>query len=181
MQGQQDSPLTAEGQAQARRMGLALRALKDQHGGVWRIIASPLGRTRATAALIAEVLGLEAEPVLDDRLMEVGFGSWEGLTRAEIALRHPETAGLKGLFLACPDGEPYARVAARMGAFLAEHDRDDGVHRVVVSHGGSGRVMRGVYGNLPVESLPGLDAPQDAFFRLSRGRIERIAAQDEPA
>lgn len=181
MQGQQDSPLTPEGEAQARQMGLRLRALKDQHGGEWRIIASPLGRTRATATLIAEALGLTADPVLDDRLIEVGFGSWEGLTRTEIARRHPETAGLKGLFLACPDGEPYAQVAARMAAFLAEHDQADGVHRVVVSHGGSGRVMRGVYGKLPVESLPGLEAPQDAFFRLAEGRIERVAALDEPA
>ena len=50
-QGRLDSPLTPLGEAQARRVGAQLRALAADLGGVWAIDASPLGRTRRTAAL----------------------------------------------------------------------------------------------------------------------------------
>jgi probable phosphoglycerate mutase len=45
---------------------------------------------------------------------------------------------------------------------------------IAVSHGMTGRVLRGVYAGLPAEHLLGLGAPQDAVFRLRAGRIERI-------
>ena len=53
---------------QARAMGATLKALLDAPRG-WRIVASPLGRTQATAALISQALGGVAEvghDVLDD-------------------------------------------------------------------------------------------------------------------
>ncbi len=43
------------------------------------IVASPVLRTRETAELLAKQLGLTPDRVLfDERLREVGFGSWEG-------------------------------------------------------------------------------------------------------
>ena len=57
-------------------------------GTVDVIVASPLGRARNTAEVIAAQLGIG--PVLTiDGLMERAAGEWEGLTRAEIDERFP--------------------------------------------------------------------------------------------
>jgi probable phosphoglycerate mutase len=81
--------------------------------------------------------------------------------------------------MVCPDGETFDALSGRLSAWLSEVDETDGVHRVVVSHGGSGRVLRGLYAGLPRETLPTLPVPQDAIFRLHGGRIDQIDC--EPA
>jgi len=53
------------------------------------MLTSPLRRARETADLIAERLGLGA-PVVDPRLVEIDYGTWEGLTQAEVRLRWPD-------------------------------------------------------------------------------------------
>src|SRR5580700_127978 len=82
------------GRYQGRRES-ALSALGIQHGFALaegfahadpppeRIIASPLQRTRATAAFVAERLNLAVET--DDALIEIAHGTWEGRLRDEIA------------------------------------------------------------------------------------------------
>ncbi|MCH7942426.1 MAG: histidine phosphatase family protein [Proteobacteria bacterium] len=70
MQGQLDSPLTARGEAQALRIGETLCELLD--GVDFELVASPLGRTRATAAIIARALDRDPEAMTtDERLMEM--------------------------------------------------------------------------------------------------------------
>jgi probable phosphoglycerate mutase len=54
LQGQLDSPLTAEGIAQARTMGERLIG-----SGVRIVCSSPLGRALRTAVIIAERLGAD--------------------------------------------------------------------------------------------------------------------------
>ena len=103
-QGRLDSPLTELGEAQARRVGVRLRALAAEVGGDWVVDASPLGRTRRTAELVAEGMGLAVRRH-DPRLAEVDFGPWEGLTRDEIVALRPDLAEAKAFFLRCPDGE----------------------------------------------------------------------------
>ena len=53
------------------------------------LLASPLRRTRESAEILGERLGVEV--VVDEGLVEAGFGSWEGLTYAEVRQRDPET------------------------------------------------------------------------------------------
>ena len=74
LQGHSDSPLTSEGRAQAMRSGAILRAhLK----GVPRIIASPLGRTQATAHIIAQCIGRPADTSeTEPRRAELRLVSW---------------------------------------------------------------------------------------------------------
>ncbi len=80
LQGQQDSPLTARGRAQARAHGALLKTLIAEPEA-WRVVASPLGRTMDTARLACAELGLpEAAIETDPRLKEIAFGDWEGLT-----------------------------------------------------------------------------------------------------
>lgn len=176
-QGRKDSPLTDLGRRQAARMGAQLAALKAEAGGHWTLTASPLGRAQASAEIIAQALDLPV--TLDERLVEVGFGAWEGLTRAEINARHPEVIGRASLFMAAPDGETYEALESRLSAWLSEIDLTDGVHRVVVTHGGAGRVLRALYGGVPREDLHTLPVPQDAFYRFAHGRIETIPCPAE--
>ena len=82
-QGQEDIPLSAVGQAQARALGERLRGLP-----VTRAVASPLQRARHTAEL---ALGMRDLPLtLDPGLMEIAHGSWEGLLASEIRERDPD-------------------------------------------------------------------------------------------
>jgi broad specificity phosphatase PhoE len=52
------------------------------------VISSPLSRARETMEIIRTGLGLAPQPyVIDARLAEMSFGSWEGLTYEEIRAR----------------------------------------------------------------------------------------------
>jgi probable phosphoglycerate mutase len=179
LQGHVDSPLTPLGVDQAERVGALLKTLIDDPAA-WVLEASSLGRTEHTARIIAGVLGMD-EVVLDERLREVSMGSWDGLTIEEIAAIAPETvaaAPRSSLFFHSPDGETYEAMAARMRAWL-DQALSDGRPRIAVSHGVSGRVLRGLYADLDWEAAVLMAAPQDAIFRLDGGRIDRIDC--EPA
>lgn len=177
LQGQQDSPLTDKGRAQAHRIGLALRAVVDNPGGC-RIIASPLGRAFQTAEIIGRALGLENPEIhIDARLREIAFGAWEGMTLDEIAVGDPETLRRcqKDFWtVASPGGETFTAVERRVKAWLDDLAAD--ARAIVVAHGESGRLLRGVYLGLAPAEVLALDKPQDAFFELSRGRITRHEA-----
>ncbi len=172
-QGQRDSALTPRGRDQARAHGALLKTLIAEPAA-WRLVASPLGRTRATARIVCAELGLPEDAIeTDARLKEIAFGAWEGLTPAEIQTRHPEAWAAR-----CadrwhhvrPGGESFALLAARVGAFLREVQGDT----IVVGHGGAGRVLRGLYGRLSEDQIVTLDEPQDAIFRLTQGTIPHI-------
>ena len=77
-QGRRESALTSLGMRQAFALSDAMDA-----AGVQRVIASPLLRCTATAKPSADRLNLRIE--LDDRLIEIAHGTWEGRLRDEIA------------------------------------------------------------------------------------------------
>jgi broad specificity phosphatase PhoE len=170
-QGWSDSPLTAHGVAQAKAIGRRLCALPDAMAA--EIVASPIGRARRTAEIIAECLSRETIPRFDDRLKEISIGAWDGLHRDEIAALRP------GIFdhdyyewyFRTPEGETYETFAARVAAWLA--DAGDGP-LIVVTHGIVTRVLRGLYAGLPRAAALSLPVPQDRIFRLAGGRIEEI-------
>jgi broad specificity phosphatase PhoE len=83
--GSSNPPLSDEGREQARRLGERLREVP-----IAAVYASPLGRARDTAAIIADPHGMEVGLVPD--LREIDHGHWEGLTRREVAERYPEEA-----------------------------------------------------------------------------------------
>lgn len=125
VQGQTDRPLNAAGRAQAR--ALADRLAGEQLHAVY---SSDLSRARETAELVAGRHGLDVV-ILPD-LREKDFGSWEGLTEREIAMRFPEARpGHWG------DGETAVALAERvvraLGHIAAAHH---GERVLVVSHGG---------------------------------------------
>lgn len=175
-QGQVDSDLTALGRAQASAMGRRLAGLVGED---FRIFASPLGRAHHSARLIAAELG--AAPItLDPRLMEIGMGSWDGTTDADIDAAHP---GLRARFhpqavwFQSPDGESYEVFSDRLRAAMRDISAVPAAVKVVVAHGVVGRVIRADYADLSREQGYELPAPQDGFFALGpKGQIDFIAA-----
>jgi probable phosphoglycerate mutase len=173
LQGSQDIPLNAVGQAQADANGVALAAHfaaqgRDPASLVW--VASPLGRARETMERVRRACGLPSDgyTVVPD-LREVSFGRFEGLTYADIERVDPaagaEIRHDKWHFLP-PEGESYEAMAARIAAWLATTSGD----LVIVSHGGVFRALRWVIEDLHDPALAHLFVPQDRIFRWQDAR-----------
>jgi probable phosphoglycerate mutase len=61
-----------------------------------------------------------------------------------------------------------------MSDWLASLPPEPGRKIIAVSHGVAGRVLRGVYANLPAGEAVAQDVPQDAVYLLQNGLIGRI-------
>jgi len=110
-QGHADIPLDETGRTQAR----ALHAYLSNRTFA-RAIASDLGRARETAQIVLGGRALELET--DVRWREMRFGTWEGLTWAEIVARHPEHAERSAKapkFFTPVGGESFGDVCERVG------------------------------------------------------------------
>ena len=132
MQGQQDSPLSARGRAQAQALGTRMRHEVFDH-----LYSSDLTRAHETAEAIAAVTGHEVK--LDPRLRERAFGIFEGLTRDEMASRHPaeyEFFRSRDPDYTLPGGESARSFYTRsMACFLDLTERHRGCRIVIVAHG----------------------------------------------
>lgn len=177
-QGQKDSPLTLTGIAQVRAVVAALRRRLGDPAG-YRVWSSPLGRTKQTAALLCEEMGLSfAAVTFDDRLMECHYGCWEGLTHDQIRAKYPEDLRDREADPwnhAVPGGESFATVAARVRSWLDE--AAPGGPLIVVAHGGSGRVLRGLYLGLEPKAIFAFDEPQSTAFVLADGRETMVSPE----
>jgi glucosyl-3-phosphoglycerate phosphatase len=172
------TPLTRAGFAQADAMGRALRGLLGPAPAL-TLWASPAGRALQTLAVIAEHLELDWHAArTDPRLAEIGMGDWGGRYYADI---HAEHGGFvdreQGLFARpAPNGEWYDAIAVRVSGWLADTADHTG-DRLVIMHGMSSRVLRGVMTGRDV--LPGFDAPvapglpQGSVAMIERG-VETI-------
>jgi probable phosphoglycerate mutase len=178
-QGWLDSPLTPQGVAQAEAIGRLLSGLPEVAGA--EIIASPIGRARRTAEIIAECLsdarGRPRPVRFDERLREISLGSWDGLGKREIRRRAPELFASEGgrwdWYFRTPDGETYDCFAGRVAAWLAGLGEGP---VIAVSHGVVTRVLRGLYAGMTRADALRLAVPQDRIFVLQGGAIEEIAA-----
>lgn len=178
LQGRKDSPLTLRGIAQARTVADRLRELIDDPSA-FTVVASPLARTWQTAVIVCQSLELDYRAIrFEPRLQEHHFGLWEGLTWQEIEARFPDLwaqrLAEKWTFEA-PGGESYAKVAARVRGWLDEQERD--ARLIVVGHGLAGRVLRGLYANLPQAEVMEMLEPQGSLFRLAQGTIATFPAE----
>jgi broad specificity phosphatase PhoE len=168
LQGQQDVPLNAFGRVQAEEAGARLRALVPGYADL-DYVASPLSRTRETMELLRRTLGLD--PTLyrtDERLKELSFGSWEGLTWKELRARDPHVAVRRQRDkwgLVPPDGESYAMLAERVAPALADLGRDT----VLVSHGGVARVLLALLCNVSRREAPVVDIWQGKVLVIAGG------------
>jgi ribonuclease H / adenosylcobalamin/alpha-ribazole phosphatase len=126
-------------------------------GPIDAVISSPMLRTRQTAAVVAERLGLEVE--VRDAWVECSFGDWDGHTFAEVQEKWPDAlnAWLGSTTVAPPGGESFDACARRArsarDAVLSSYP---GKTVVVVTHVTPIKLMvRGV-----------LQAPMTSLFRM---------------
>lgn len=165
------TPLTRAGFAQADEMGRALRKELGANPAL-ALWASPTGRALQTLAVVAEHLALDWHAARTDaRLVEIGLGGWGGRYHADLAAAGEAVIDhAAGLLFPAPDGETYPEIATRVAGWLAD-TADDAGDRLVVMHGISSRVLRGVMtGAAP---LAGYGAP--AAPGLPQGSLVRIA------
>lgn len=106
--GRTDLPLIEVGERNARQLGERLRGTAFE-----RVLASPLSRARRTA----ELAGFGGLAELDERLLELDFGRYDGLTVEEIRRERPDWTYLRD---GCPGGEGPIELGARADALLAE-------------------------------------------------------------
>ena len=139
LQGRVDAPLTELGREQAARIAVVLAKSQEglAEGGealaglrIVEVLTSPLLRAQETAIAIAAAVDVPV--VVDDRLVEVDYGDWDGrklneVTSAEwrLLMGDPQFAP--------PGGESQAAVAERVADFCGEHLATNRV-TVAVSH-----------------------------------------------
>lgn len=165
------TPLTRAGFAQADEMGAALAVHLGQRPTIM-LWASSAGRALQTLAIVAEHLALDWHQArADDRLVEIGMGSWGGRSYADVIAEVGSVIDpASGLLIPAPDGETYPQIAARLGDWLAQTNDDPG-DRLVIMHGVSSCVLRGIMtGRAPWPSL-GVPAAQG----LPQGSMVMIA------
>jgi probable phosphoglycerate mutase len=164
--GRIDPPLNATGVAMAD----ALAARYGQEGWA-EIVASPLLRTRQTAAPTAKIAGLPV--TIDEGLAEIAYGEWDGRPEAEVERvdgerfrawqAHPGR-------VAPPGGETGDQIATRALAAVerirARHP--DGGRVLMVSHKATLRVL--------VCALLGLDV--DEFRRRIAQKVCAVSIID---
>ncbi|WP_433281692.1 histidine phosphatase family protein [Micromonospora sp. CA-244673] len=145
-QGQADPPLSARGLAQARAAARRLATLRPTS-----IVSSDLSRALDGARALSEIADLPV--ATDKRLREVGKGSWEGLTFAEIERRHPEEfhAWRRGRDVAGSNGErlTYAIARATEAAYEAVEVQPPGAVVIASTHGGLIRLLVAALVGLP--------------------------------
>ncbi|MCW0212225.1 MAG: acid phosphatase [Pseudonocardia sp.] len=140
--GRTDVPLTEHGRDLARAAGRTYAALRADAPPPVRVLVSPRVRARETA----ELAGLTAD-VVDDRLAEWDYGSYEGLTTPEIRRTDP---GWTVWSHPSPGGESAGQVGTRADAVLADVRgllTDGDV--VLVGHGHFSRVLMARWIGLP--------------------------------
>jgi len=147
--------LSDEGRAQVRATADWLAPLTER---VDALISSPVRRTRESADILAERLGLRVEE--EPGFAEMEFGAWDGLTFAEVAAAHKSDldtwiASLDGV--PGGDGESFRSVEKRvLGALDRVLEQRAGQTVVVVSH------------VTPIKTLVAhaLRAPLESVFRM---------------
>ncbi len=81
--GRADIPLNDKGKKQAKAVGKALSGLEFA-----AVYASPLSRAIETASEVSAPHGIE--PEIDDGLIDINYGEWEGVSNNEVREKYPD-------------------------------------------------------------------------------------------
>jgi broad specificity phosphatase PhoE len=162
-QGQSDYPLTEKGRAQVQALA---ERWKSEAATFDRIIASPLGRAKETAEIIASALGVPVE--YDPILLERHIGEMEGLTADEVRKR-PQPPYVTPYDSIGGEGEGDWALFLRAGQALHRLLRRPAGSYLVVSHGGLlNQLMNAIIG-----IAPHVD-PSGVRFRFENTAFARV-------
>ena len=174
LQGWRDLPMNARGLTQAAAAAGILQELFVREGKSpddFTYVSSPLTRATTTMRIVRTELKLPVEDFArDDRLREIGYGTWEGQTLREMQDRDPVVFAERTANkweTAPPSGESYAELAARVKAWYASLTQDT----VVAAHGGTTRVLMVITGAATTEEAADCPIKQGAVYVFGKGAL----------
>lgn len=174
------TPLTRQGFEQALAMG---KALREELGARPPVVLhiSETGRALQTAAIIAEALELDwFEARRSNALKEIDMGSWCERRYADVEAEEGPVILADHLLRPAPDGEDYPAIASRLECWLEAIEYEgltDGRDHIVVMHGISSRVLRGMmagYQVHPDHGVPIAPSLVQGSVALIEGGRERV-------
>ncbi|AGQ90820.1 histidine phosphatase family protein [Vibrio parahaemolyticus] len=175
LQGHCNSSLTSKGSDQARRVGTTLKQYVENRP--FRVYSSTLGRALQTSQIVCEELNYSYENLnKEPRLKEFSLGEWEQRTIPSLEQEVPNLLAQNDWYLQAPNCETYESVRERLSSWLSDVTHDEDI--VVVSHGLTGIVLRGLLLGMDYTQVWQQDLPQDAFFIIEDGRITRVNCVD---
>ncbi|OEF97985.1 histidine phosphatase family protein [Desulfuribacillus alkaliarsenatis] len=153
-QGHSDIALNDKGREQARMVGSwMLNWQRGQQTEVLAIYTSDLARAIETGDVIRRMLGISNNNIFqDDRIRELSFGLWEGLTFTEVYENYREQFDCwynDTQMVKIPGGESIADMTQRSLELLknlATDNKIDGTI-IVVTHGGTIKALLNHFDN----------------------------------
>ena len=173
LQGQADTDINQRGREQADRNGQVLARLIARPEE-FDFVASPMRRTRETMERVRLAMGLDPFAFrTDERLIEIHFGAWQGLTFVELEAREPGSTKVRrrdkwNFRPPGPLGESYEMLRARVTPWLESLAQPT----VCVTHGGVIRAVFRVIGQMSERDAAALNVPQDRVLRLQDGLLD---------
>ena len=161
-QGHSDIPLNETGHAQARRAAPLLMGLRPE-----KIVCSDLIRTQQTAAALADIAKLPVH--IDAGLRETNGGKWEGRTGEENRADDYErfVNWLDGNDEPAGDtGERRSEIAERAVAAISRALEPSLSTLVVVTHGGTARIVIGKMLALPMNQWATIGGLSNASWSI---------------
>ena len=159
LQGHMDIPLNTHGILQAHRLAQHLSEYP-----IHTILTSPLRRARSTGRILAAYLQCPLE--IEDDLIEINHGSWQGLTVPAIQTHfvedwrrwrtRPSTAHV-------PQAEPPEQVMIRINRVLR---RLKAPHVCLVSHGVVLQILLTQLLGQPLDCFPRISLPNACVFHF---------------
>jgi broad specificity phosphatase PhoE len=168
-----DSPLTIRGRQQAFDIAIRLRDVFDGAAPP-QFVSSPLGRATTTTQIMLHTLGLPEDAYTTDfRLREIDLGDWSGKAIERLKVTEADDWQAREADkwnVPVPGGESYADVAKRAADWFFGLTGPT----IAISHGGIGRILRGLYQGLDWRAMSALDEPYGTVFKFYAGQIIRI-------
>lgn len=150
--GTTDLPLTEEGKCQVKALAARLQ------GAEFDVVrSSPSQRASDTAAALGRPFDT------DERLTELDYGAYEGLTTVQIRGRRP---AWDLWFNGCPEGETVDDVAGRVDAMLQELIESGARSALLVGHSHTFRVLAARY--------LGMEPQAGRLFRLDTATLSEL-------
>lgn len=160
--GRSDSSLTPEGLSAAKQVA---RLIEEQK--IRTVFCSPLGRTRRSAEIYTEGMGL---PILvREAMAELSCGEWEGKLRSEVG---DGVQLIRKTWLdRPPGGESYSDGETRVAPFIEEITSED-IHYpiLVVGHASVNRVFLKLWSSLDPECAMRINCPHDTIYLIEDRR-----------